>query len=295
MRNVNQFNLTDAVNARLADCGNARLRQIVSSFTSHFHDFVREVGLTEAEWLAGIAFLSATGQKCDEQRQEFILLSDVLGISMLTVAQNQGPFSAATEATVFGPFHVADAPLFPLGADLGNGAPGAPCFVSGRVRGIDGEPVPHVLLDVWHADQDGLYDVQYQQADSGHAGRGRLYADEAGAFHFSTIKPVPYPIPVDGPVGQLLNATGRHPWRPAHIHFMLKAAGYQSLVTQVFDRNSSYLDSDAVFGVRSSLVGDYVRHEAGASYRGQVIGQPFYVLEFDFVLKRAGANGHASV
>lgn len=284
MRNVDQHNITEAVNARLADCSDARLKQIMSSFTTHFHNFVREVGLTEAEWMAGIEYLTATGQKCDQKRQEFILLSDVLGVSMLTVAMNQGAASAATEATVFGPFHVAGAPLFENGADLANGAQGNPCYVSGRVRGVDGEAVPHALLDVWHADEAGFYDVQYAEGET--AGRGRLHTDAEGRFHFSTIKPVAYPIPTDGPVGEMLNAVGRHPWRPAHIHFMLQAQGYATLVTQVFDGRCDYLDSDAVFGVRSSLVGDYVRHEAGAEHKGRVMGEPFYTLDFEFVLQR---------
>jgi hydroxyquinol 1,2-dioxygenase len=285
MRNVNSDNITDAVNARLDGCSDARLKQIVGSFTTHFHNFVREVGLTEAEWQAGIEYLTATGKMCNDKRQEFILLSDVLGVSMLTVALNQGAASEATEATVFGPFHVADAPWFQLGDDLSNGAPGSPCFVSGTVRGLDGQPVANALLDVWHADEDGLYDVQYGGAEL--AGRGRLRTDAQGRFNFRTIKPVAYPVPTDGPVGQMLTAVGRHPWRPAHIHFMLQAEGYQTLVTQVFDRQCTYLDSDAVFGVRSSLVGDYVRHEAGGEYRGAVVDEPFYTLDFTFVLQPA--------
>jgi hydroxyquinol 1,2-dioxygenase len=285
MRNVDENNITDVVNGRLGDCSDARLKEIVASLTTHLHNFVREVKLTEAEWMAGIEFLTATGHKCDGKRQEFILLSDALGVSMLTVAMNQGAASAATEATVFGPFHVADAPMFENGADLANGAKGSPCFVTGQVRGVDGEPVSHALLDVWHADEDGYYDVQY--AGSALAGRGRLRADAEGRFHFSTIKPVAYPIPTDGPVGQLLSAVGRHPWRPAHIHFMLQAGGYERLVTQVFDSRCPYLDSDAVFGVRSSLVGDYVHHAAGTEYRGRVIAEPFYTLDFAFVLQPA--------
>lgn len=285
MRNLNEHNMTEAVNARLSNCTDPRLKEIMSSLTKHLHNFVREVELTEAEWFEGIKYLTATGKMCDDKRQEFILLSDTLGVSMLTVALNNRKPAAATEATVFGPFHVPDAPLFANGADISNGALGLPFFVSGQIRGLDGEPIPNVLLDVWHADEAGFYDVQYANSDL--SGRARLHADADGRFQFRTIKPAAYPIPTDGPVGKMLQAVGRHPWRPAHIHFMLQAEGYETLITHVFENGDPYLDSDAVFGVRSSLIGDYVQHEAGVLQDGTVISTSFYTLNFDFVLNPA--------
>lgn len=282
MRNLNEHTITDAVNARLADCTNPRLKEIMMSLTRHMHEFVREVGLTEQEWLAGIEFLTATGHKCDDRRQEFILLSDTLGVSMLCVALNNRKPAAATEATVFGPFHVEDAKRFENGDDISSGAVGTPCFVSGQVRAVDGTPVPHASLEVWHADGAGFYDVQVVEDEF--RCRGRLFADGDGFFDFRTIKPAAYPIPSDGPVGKMLDAVGRHPWRPAHIHFRVRADGYETLVTQVFDGKDRFLDSDAVFGVRSSLLGKFVLHAAGSEYAGSTYEAPFYTLHFDIVL-----------
>ena len=272
MRNLNQDNITQAVIASFANTGDARLKQIMTSLVQHLHAFAREVRLTEEEWFKGIDFLTRCGHITDDKRQEFILLSDVLGLSMLTVAQNNDKPAGCTEATVFGPFHVEGAPRYELGADIANGAKGIPCLVRGTVRGIGGEPVPGAELDVWQSDDDGLYDVQHEGL--GHAqARGILTADQEGRFHFRSIVAVPYPIPHDGPVGELLQATGRHPWRPAHLHFLIKASGYETLITHVFRDRSEYLDSDAVFGVRQSLVCDWVQQPDGS-----------YLLEYDFVL-----------
>ena len=242
--------------------------------------------LTEAEWSAGIEFLTATGQKCDAQRQEFILLSDTLGLSTLVTALNNRRPEGYTEATVFGPFYVEGAPTVELGADISNGAKGEPCFVSGTVRGDDGRTVAGAELHVWQADEDGLYDVQYADRDR-LAARAVLRSDAAGRFHFRSIVAEPYPIPHDGPVGRMLQALNRHPWRPAHLHFMIRAEGYQGLTTHVFRRGDKYLESDAVFGVRSTLVGDWVRHEAGTAPDGTAMPHPFHTLTFDFVLARA--------
>ena len=231
--------------------------------------------LTEAEWKQGIDYLTATGQMCDDKRQEFIVLSDVLGLSMLTVALYLEKPEGCTEATVFGPFHVEGAPHYEHGADLANGAKGEPCTVYGRVAGVDGRPIADAVVETWQADADGYYDVQYEGLEMAQ-GRGVLKSGDDGRFHFRTIVAQAYPIPDDGPVGELLRATGRHPWRPAHLHFMIKAPGYETLVTHVFRRGDKYLNSDAVFGVRKSLVGDWVRQPDG-SYR----------LDFDFVLNPA--------
>ena len=275
MRNLNQDTITQAVIARFAQTPDPRLKEIMTSLVQHLHVFAREVKLTEAEWMAGIEFLTATGQKCNDQRQEFILLSDTLGLSMLTVAMNNDKPAGCTEATVFGPFHVEGAPHYEHGGDVANGAVGEPCLVRGRVLGVDGKPVADAEIDVWQADADGNYDVQYEGLEH-HRARGVLSSGADGRFHFKTIVAEAYPIPVDGPVGDMLRATNRHPWRPAHLHFMIKAPGYETLITHVFRDGDKYLDSDAVFGVRQSLVADWVKQADGT-----------YTLDFDFVLNPA--------
>lgn len=278
MRNLNQNNITDAVLASFANTPDPRLKEIISSLIKHLHAFARDVKLTEDEWFKGIQYLTATGHKCTGTRQEFILLSDVLGLSMLTIAMNQDKPAGCTEATVFGPFFLEEAPHYELGADVSNGAKGAPCWVEGRILGLDGEPIPNATINVWQADDDGLYDVQYE--DLGHSqARGILKSDAQGRYYFKTIVAEPYPIPTDGPVGVLLDATKRHPWRPAHLHFMVEAPGYQRLITHVFRDKDGYLDSDAVFGVRQSLVADWVQQSDG-SYR----------MDYDFVLPKIGAK-----
>jgi hydroxyquinol 1,2-dioxygenase len=275
MRNLNQDNITQAVIASFANTSDPRLKEIMTSLVQHLHAFAREVGLTEEEWATGIEFLTRCGHITDNKRQEFILLSDVLGLSMLTVAMNNDKPVGCTEATVFGPFHVEGAPHYELGADVANGAKGTPCLVRGTVKGVGGEAIAGAHLDVWQSDEEGLYDVQHE--DLGHAqARGILNADQEGRYHFRSILAVPYAIPHDGPVGAMLQATGRHPWRPAHLHFMVKAPGYETLITHVFRNESDYLDSDAVFGVRQSLVCDWVRQPDGS-----------YLMEFDFILNPA--------
>lgn len=285
MINIDEHTITDAVIARFDQCESPRLKEILSSLVRHLHDFAREVRLTEAEWMQGIEFLTATGQKCDDKRQEVILLSDTLGVSMLIVAQNNVRPPAATEATVFGPFHVNGAPQYPLGADITNGAPGQPLYVRATVRGLDGRPVAGAVVDTWQADEDGFYDVQLPGAPL--RARGVLRSDAKGQVYFRSILPVAYPVPTDGPVGRMLLASGRHPWRPAHVHFMIQAAGYETLITHVFRDGDQYLDGDVVFGVRSSLIAQYVHHEAGAPPFGPATGGGFYTLDFDFVLNPA--------
>ncbi len=277
MRNLNQDTITQAVLARLADTPDARLRQLMTSLVQHLHAFARETRLTEAEWQFGIDFLTAVGHKCSPTRQEFILLSDVLGLSMLTVAMNNDKPEGCTESTVFGPFHVEGAPHFDNGADVANGAVGEPCLVRGRVLARDGRPLAGARVEVWQADAQGKYDVQYEDLDHAQA-RGVLQADGEGRFEFRTIVAEPYPIPTDGPVGDLLRATRRHPWRPAHLHFMVQAPGHETLVTHVFREGDPYLDTDAVFGVRQSLVAEWVRHADG-----------MFTLDFDFVLSPSRA------
>lgn len=279
MRNLNQDTITQAVIARFAETPDPRLKEIMTSLVQHLHGFAREVRLTEGEWLKGIEFLTATGRICDDKRQEFILLSDTLGLSMLTVAMNNDKPSGCTEATVFGPFHVEGAPQYEHGDDVANGAIGTPCEVRGTVRGLAGEPVQEAVIEVWQSDANGNYDVQYEGLDHAQA-RGVLRSGVDGSFHFRTIVAEAYTIPDDGPVGDMLRATRRHPWRPAHLHFLIKAAGYETLVTHVFRNGDPWLDSDAVFGVRQSLIADWTR-QPGGSYR----------LDFDFVLNPVRSGG----
>jgi hydroxyquinol 1,2-dioxygenase len=272
MENLNANHITESVLERLANTPDPRLKEIMLSLVRHLHGFAREVKLTEAEWLKGIEFLTQTGHITNAQRQEFILLSDVLGLSMLTVVMNNDKPDACTQATVLGPFHVEDAPHYKLGDDVANGAKGQPCQVQGSVKGVQGEAVAHARIEVWQSDEKGLYDVQYADR-SQHQARGILTADAQGRFHFQSILAMPYPIPHDGPVGQLLQATARHPWRPAHLHFKIDAPGYETLITHVFRKDDPYLASDAVFGVRESLVTDWLQLADGS-----------YQLDFDFVL-----------
>jgi hydroxyquinol 1,2-dioxygenase len=272
MENLNANHITESVLERLANTPDSRLKEIMLSLVRHLHGFAREVKLTEAEWLKGVEFLTQTGHITNAQRQEFILLSDVLGLSMLTVVMNNDKPDACTQATVLGPFHVEDAPHYDLGDDVANGAKGQPCQVQGSVKGVQGEAVAHARIEVWQSDEKGLYDVQYADR-SQHQARGILTADAQGRFHFQSILAMPYPIPHDGPVGQLLEATARHPWRPAHLHFKIEAPGYETLITHVFRKDDPYLASDAVFGVRESLVTDWLQLADGS-----------YQLDFDFVL-----------
>ena len=270
MRNLDQDHITQAVQDSIADTPDPRLREVLGSLVRHLHDFAREVRLTEDEWLQGIRFLTATGQQCDDKRQEFILLSDVLGLSMLTVAMNNDKPAGCTEATVFGPFFVEGAPAYAHGDDVAHGAAGQPCEVRGTVRGLGGEPVADAVIDVWQADSEGNYDVQYPGLE--HAqGRGVLRSGVQGQFHFRSVLAEAYPIPTDGPVGRLLAATKRHPWRPAHLHFRIEAPGYESLTTHVFRDGDRWLDSDAVFGVRQSLIAPWT-HQPDGRWR----------LDFDF-------------
>jgi len=284
MKPLDSFTITEAVLESMDRSPDARLRSVMASLVRHLHDFAREVKLTEDEWWRGIRFLTDAGHITDDKRQEFILLSDVLGLSTLVMAQNNTKPAGCTEATVFGPFFVEGAPMVEHGADIANGAKGAPCFVQGQVTGLDGEPVAHALVDVWQADEEGFYDVQKPDPSlSEHRARAQLRTDADGRYHFRSIVAHEYPIPHDGPVGALLDSLGRHPWRPAHLHFMIQAQGYERLITHVFRHGGRYLDSDAVFGVRPSLIADWARHESDDPARPSV----YYTLDYDFVLNRS--------
>jgi hydroxyquinol 1,2-dioxygenase len=274
--------LTSAVEASFADANDERLREVMQALVRHLHAFATEVQLSEEEWFAAIEFLTRTGHITDDKRQEFILLSDTLGLSMLVVAMNQRA-PGATEPTVFGPFFVPGSPELRNGDDVANGAPGVPCYFEGKVRSVEGEAIPGALIEIWQADEDGFYDVQYDDLDEPR-GRGHLHADDEGRFWFWTVRPEAYPIPTDGPVGAMLEATGRSPMRPAHIHFKVSAPGYQDLITHVFDGTDEYLDSDAVFGVRSSLITTFERHDGGTAPDGSARDGEFYTARYDLVL-----------
>jgi hydroxyquinol 1,2-dioxygenase len=278
--------LTRTVLESFDDCESPRLRQLMQALVRHLHGFIRETRLTTEEWEAAIRFMTACGHMTDDRRQEFILLSDVLGASMQTIAVNNEAYGDATEATVFGPFFVHGSPEIPVGGDLSGGAPGEPCWVEGVVRDTDGQPVPGARIEVWEADADGFYDVQY--GDERTAARGHLFSEEDGHYAFWGITPTPYPVPHDGPVGQLLGATGRTPMRASHLHFMVSAEGRRTLVTHIFVAGDVYLERDTVFGVKGSLVKSFVRPASGDPVPGgrQVDG-PWVRVDFDIVLAPA--------
>ncbi len=291
MRQFTEDNLTDAVVARLKGTKNPRLKQLMTSLIRHLHAFAKDVQLTEEEWFEAIKFLTAVGQKCDDKRQEFILLSDVLGLSMMTVAINHKTDPGATEATVLGPFFAHGAKEYGYGGDLREGATmkGEDVWVSGRVLGVDGKPVPNAALDIWQAKADGIYDLQ---TEGEFELRGRVKANAKGEYAFASYKPKFYSIPVDGPVGELVRATGNHHMRPAHMHAIVSAPGYQQVITHVFVEGDPYLDGDAVFAVKNSLVGKYKKGNDAELAKKHGLSNPYLKLEFDFRLSpdTAGAK-----
>jgi protocatechuate 3,4-dioxygenase beta subunit len=281
--------LTAAVVRRLDTTPDPRLREIMQALVRHLHAFTREVGLTDDEWLAGIKFLTATGQMCDDKRQEFILLSDTLGLSMLVDEINHVAGDAATESTVLGPFYIADAPLRAYGESIALADDAPRAVVSGVVRGPDGKPIPGALLDIWQTASNGMYDVQDPSQPPFNL-RGRFHARDDGSYRFVTVRPACYPVPDDGPVGRLLRATERHPWRAAHIHAIVSADGYRPVTTHIFDADSDYLDSDAVFGVKDSLIRPFVRHDDSAEAARLGVPAPYFTVDHDFVLSPAAAR-----
>lgn len=269
---------------------NPRLKLLMQALTRHLHAFVREVRLTESEWEQGIAFLTACGHITDDRRQEFILLSDVLGISMQTVAVNNEAYANATEATVFGPFFVADAPRIDNGGDISGGAPGQPCWIEGTVKDTAGNPISGARIEVWEADEDGFYDVQY--TDDRIAARAHLFSDADGHYSFWGLTPTPYPIPYDGPVGKMLAAVGRSPMRASHLHFMVSAPDARILVTHIFVRGDELLGRDSVFGVKDSLVYDFDEHSPSEpTPDGRAVDGTWASTRFDIVLAPVDAVG----
>ena len=281
----------EAVNARMGEGADPRVREIMAIVVRHLHEAVKEAGITGEEWMAAIRFLTETGQICTDWRQEFILLSDVLGVSMLVDAINHQRPEGSTENTVLGPFHVSDAPRYPNGANISLDGKGEPMLVSGRVLDGEGRPIAGATLDVWQANEDGFYDVQQPGVQPAMNLRGVFTSDVDGRYWFRSAKPRFYPIPDDGPVGRLLAALGRHPNRAAHLHFIVEAEGYDRIVTHIFTPDCQYLGEDAVFGVKPSLVTDFVQsHDARRA--GELgFAAPFWTVEWDVVMapKQAAA------
>jgi hydroxyquinol 1,2-dioxygenase len=290
MRNLTEANLTDTVVGKIDPRADARFRQVAGSLIRHLHAFVRETELTEAEWFAGIQFLTATGHKSDDRRQEFILLSDTLGVSMLVDAIHHRKPGGASETTVLGPFHRPGAPELPMWSNIAAGLPGVPTFLTGRVLDLEGRPIPGAVLDVWQTDSDGLYDVQRPGGSSAYA-RGRFTAGADGRYGLRTVKPVSYAIPTDGPVGVMLAAMGRHPFRPAHVHLIVTAPGFAPVTTHLFVAGDPYLDTDAVFAVKESLIVEFVAHPPGPTPDGDASSAPFCTATYDFRLTSSPSDG----
>ena len=289
--------ITQAVLDRIEDSTDPRFKQVMSALIRHLHALAREVDLRPDEWMAAVRFLTQVGQTCNEKRQEFILLSDTLGLSMLVVELEQQRRCAvavvdaeavvpATEATVQGPFFWEGAPELPLGSDIGVGMPGEPTYYSGRVTDTRGRPVPGCRLEIWSGDGDGVYDMQLGDA-AGMRLRARLHTDAEGGYRFWSIKPTYYPVPDDGPVGDMLRRMGRHPNRPGHIHLMAHSPGHVPLTTHLFPSDSPFLDSDAVFGVRDSLILPFEKHAPGSAPDGRVLDRPFHTAHYDIRLAPA--------
>ena len=290
MSEYNQSKLTQDVLAAFAGTPEPRLRELMTALVKHIHAFAREVDLKPDEWLAGLNFLNSVGQISTERRPEFILLSDTLGLSMMVVSLAQARASGnvkgateATEATVEGPFFWPGAPDLALGADIGEGVPGEPAFYMGRVTDVNGQPLAGALLDVWSGDGDGKYDVQLSDTPTMRA-RGRFRTDAEGRYWFWSILPAYYPIPDDGPVGQMMRATGRSIYRPGHIHMQVSAPGHVTLTTHIFVAGSPYINEDAVFGKRDSLVVDFDKHPPGKAVDGREMKTPYHSASFDFRL-----------
>ena len=282
-----EANSAEVVISRIAADTDPRLRQIVSVLVKHLHAAVKELEPSQDEWLQAIQFLTATGHKCDDWRQEFILLSDVLGVSMLVDAINNRKPSGASESTVLGPFHVDGAPELEMGADICLDQKGEPMLVRGRILDTEGKPINAAKIDVWQANDEGFYDVQQQGIQPEFNLRGVFRTGSNGAYWFRGVKPKYYPIPADGPVGQMLQALGRHPYRPAHLHYIITASGFAPLTTHIFDPDDKYIHSDAVFGVKQSLMAKFDWIDQPQAIADADMTTPFYLVEHDFVLAPA--------
>lgn len=281
MRSVSLDTITQVVTKTIEGSGDDRLKQILSILVRHLHEIVKEAQLTHQEWEYAVTFLFRAGQISDDSRQEFILLSDVLGVSSTVDLVNSA--NNASESSVLGPFYVADPPELPVGGDMIDGQPGQPVLVEGIIRDPDGKPLPGAVLDIWQNADNGLYDVQEPDRDGCNL-RCRMTTNDKGEYRFTTVRAKPYTVPDDGPVGDLLNATGRHPWRPAHIHFRIAKDGYRELITELFDSDDRYVDEDAVFGVRESLIADYVEATDADEAARYGLPTPYLKVLHDFTL-----------
>jgi catechol 1,2-dioxygenase len=284
-----EANSAEVVISRNRNAKDERLKQVMAVITRKLHEAVKEIEPTPDEWMKAILFLTETGQMCNEWRQEFILLSDVTGVSMLVDAINNRKPSGASESTVLGPFHVANAPELEMGANICLDHKGEDMIIHGRILDTDGKPIAGAMLDVWQANDEGFYDVQQKGIQPDFNLRGRFLTGEDGRYWFRAVKPKFYPIPDDGPVGKLLRALGRHPYRPAHLHFILSADGFETLTTHIFDPDDPYIDSDAVFGVKKSLLADFRRVDNQKRAREMDFASPFWEVDHDFVLARPSA------
>ncbi|MGZ4568082.1 MAG: dioxygenase family protein [Blastococcus sp.] len=293
---ITEDTVTDATVASFDATPDERLRDLLAAVVRGLHAAVREVEPTIAEWEAAIDFLTRTGQRCDDVRQEFVLLSDVLGVSSLVENINHRTTGGATEATVLGPFHMTVSPTRRNGDSIDEVGGHDRCLISGRVLTVTGQPIPGATVDVWQANDEGFYDVQQPGVQPPGNGRGLFTTDDDGAFSFTTVVPAYYPIPTDGPVGELLTATRRHPFRPAHIHFIAEAAGHVPVTTHIFVAGSPYLDADAVFAVKRSLVRDFAPVDDPALAQRYGLANPFrravidLVLEPDLVVRSSRAS-----
>lgn len=276
------------VTGRNQNAKDERLKKMMEVITRKLHEAVKEIEPTMDEWMAAILFLTRTGQICNDWRQEYILLSDVLGVSMLVDAINNRKPSGASESTVLGPFHVADAPELPMGANICLDQKGEDMFIEGRILDTSGKPIADAVLDVWQANDEGFYDVQQKGIQPDFNLRGVFRTGIDGRYWFRAVKPKYYPIPDDGPVGQLLKALGRHPYRPAHLHYIIKADGHETLTTHIFDPDDPYINSDAVFGVKESLLAEFRKVDDPVRAREYNFDGPFWDVEHDFVLARKG-------
>lgn len=288
MRNVTKDNLTDVFMGYMGEDVNPRLREVMQSLVTHLHDFAKDVNLTHEEWETGISFMERAGEISDEARHEFVLLSDVLGLSSLVDMINSKP--EGTSSSVLGPFHISGAPPLEIGGDMKDRFEGEVLIAEGIVQDVDGNPIEGASVDIWQTAPNGLYSSQDADQDQ-FSFHGIQTTGADGRYAFTTVKPVEYTVPTDGPVGDILNATGRHPWRPSHLHFIVKAPGFRSLVTEVFPDDDPYLDQDTVFGVRDDLVMSYQNMPAGSFPDGFALSgkvdEPYLRVDFDLVLVRA--------
>ncbi|MEU1535862.1 dioxygenase [Streptomyces fagopyri] len=289
MRDLTSDTITGAVTSTMRDTKDPRLAEILNSLVHHLHAFVRDVELTEEEWAAGVDFLTRTGRTCTPTRQEFILLSDVLGVTMLVDALSNRRSVKATQNSVLGPYFREDRPEHSDAADISGGLPGTPLFFEGRVVDREGAPVPGAGVDVWHSDADGHYDMEVP-GRTDPAMRALFRTDETGHFGFRSIRPASYPIPGDGPVGELMSATSRSLMRPAHVHVLITAPGFQRVTTMLFPSDDLYLDTDPVFGVKQSLLDPYDTYEADAGPRRGLTDEPYTLLRRTFVLEPQPAD-----